>query len=94
MTKFISSLALGAALAFGAPDAAQAQTKQDGLVNVVVGDVTILRNVDVGVAANVIAQICGVSVDAVVGVIAAVDQTSRTASFCRTGDGKARVVQN
>jgi hypothetical protein len=37
-------------------------TRQDGRVNINVGDVTPLENVAVGVSANVIAQICGVQV--------------------------------
>lgn len=33
----------------------------DGLVYVGIGDVTILEDVDVGVAANVVAQLCDVA---------------------------------
>jgi len=43
------------------PVAAQTAV-QDGLVNVAVGDVTILEDVNIGVAAQVIAQVCGVKV--------------------------------
>jgi hypothetical protein len=41
---------------------AQPLNLQDGLVNLAVGDVTILENVNAGVAANVAAAICGVEV--------------------------------
>jgi ethanolamine utilization microcompartment shell protein EutL len=63
MNKLLTALALSTALAAGmtAPADAQ-QTRQEGLVNVNVGDVTLLENVAVGVAANVVAQICGVQV--------------------------------
>jgi hypothetical protein len=59
MRKLLATLTLGAALT---ATAAHAQPGQEGLVNVNVGDVTVLENVAVGVAANVIAQVCGVQV--------------------------------
>jgi len=60
-----------------------------------VGDVTILEDVNVAVAADVVAQLCGVSVDAVVGVISAVDQDSRTRTICKLDDGdKVQITQN
>lgn len=68
MRKTLAALAVGGLVAFAAPDSAEAQT-QNGLVNVNVGDVTILANVAVGVAANVAAQICGLQVGSV-GIIA------------------------
>ena len=37
-------------------------TRQNGLVNVAIGDVTLLQNVNVGVAAQAVANICGVKV--------------------------------
>jgi hypothetical protein len=37
-------------------------TRQNGLLNVAVGDVTVLQNVNVGVAAQVLADVCGVKV--------------------------------
>jgi hypothetical protein len=59
MRKLLATLTLGAALT---ATAAHAQPGQEGLVNVNVGDVTVLENVAVGVAANVIAQVCGLQV--------------------------------
>jgi hypothetical protein len=61
MRKALATLALGVGLAFGAADSATAQ-QQSGLVNVNVGDVTVLENVAVGVAAQVVAQVCGLQV--------------------------------
>ena len=58
-------------------------TIQDGLVNVNIGDVTVLQDVNVAVAADVVAQICGVSLNAAVAVISAVDEDSQPATFCR-----------
>jgi hypothetical protein len=54
---------LGGSLLFtGGMGAAGAAPPQNGLVNVAVGDITILQDVGVGVAANVAAAICGVQV--------------------------------
>jgi hypothetical protein len=49
------------------------QVGQVGLVNVSLGNVTILRNVNVAVAANVIANVCGNNIG--VGVLAQQIQT-------------------
>jgi hypothetical protein len=65
-------------------DPASAQT-QDGLVNVMVGDVTILKNVSVAVAANVVAQVCGVTVQQVNVLASNVDQTGVPVTVCRAG---------
>ncbi len=63
MRKLLATLMLGVAMAFGAPDAAEAQqNNQFGLVNVVVGDVIVAPAVNLVVAANIAAQICGVQV--------------------------------
>jgi hypothetical protein len=60
---------------------AQAQ-EQDGLVNVVVGDVTILEDVAVGIAAAVAANICGVKVGPVAILATQVDQTGNERVVC------------
>ena len=76
---------------------ASAQT-QDGLVNVVVGDVTILEDVNVAVAANVAAEICGVDVGpaafAVLGRATAVDLGGKTATICRVDGQRVQITQN
>lgn len=71
---------------------AQPLNVQDGLVNVGVGDVTILENVNVGVAAQVIAAVCGTDVTAA--VLGAVDQTGDTQTFCNLPGGDVVVTQN
>ena len=57
---FIATLFASASLLTAVPAASAAQ--QNGLVNVNVGDVTLLNHVGIGVAANVVAQVCGVQV--------------------------------
>ena len=90
MTKFIATLGLGAALAFAAPETAQAQ--QAGLVNVEIGDVTILRNVSVNLAAQVVANICGVAVGPVALLAANVVQTQRTETVCSPRQGDIEIA--
>jgi hypothetical protein len=68
-------------------------TVQDGLVNVRIGDVTVLQDVNVSVAADVVAQICGVSVSAAVGIISAIDQDSEPVTFCRLANEFPVVVE-
>jgi hypothetical protein len=93
--KLFAGTCATAALTFGAAGPAMAATTvQDGLVNVAVGDVTIARDVDVGVAANVAAQVCGVSVGPVAVLASNVDTTSTTTAACTTGGQVVNLVQN
>lgn len=78
--------------ALGAP--AQAQATQDGLVNVNVGDVTILEDVRIGVAAQVAAQICGVKVGPVAVLGTAVDRSGDTRTVCESDQGPVTITQN
>lgn len=86
---------VGATLALGlATVPAIAQQQQVGLVNVQVGDITtgdILSNITVpiGVAANVAANVCGVT--AQVGVIAS--QVANTGGFSCENTQTSRFVQ-
>lgn len=79
---------------------ASASTRQDGLVNVDVGDVTILEDVSIAAAVDVVAQRCGIDVTvpvdaAVLGEAAQrVDETSRSSTVCTTEDGKVKFTQN
>ena len=88
--KMLLAPVLAGALAVGT---ACEPTVQDGLVNVRIGDVTILEDVNVNVAANVVAQICGVSVPVAVAVIAGVDQDSEPATFCRLANEFPVIVE-
>src|SRR5947209_3466659 len=72
---------------------AQPLNLQDGLVNVAVGDVSILNDVQVGVAAQVVAALCNVPVTAA--VLGSVDQTGATSqAFCSVPGGPVTVTQN
>jgi hypothetical protein len=97
MRKTIAALFAGATLFAGLAGTASAQ-QQDGLVNVIVGDVTILEDVNVAVAANVAAQICGVNVGpaavAVLGRAIAVDRGGRTATICDVDGQSVQIAQN
>lgn len=69
-------------------------TNQDGLVNVAVGDVAILNDVNVGVAAQVAAQICGVKVGPVAVLGRAVDRSGTTRTVCESDQGPITLTQN
>lgn len=87
----VSAIACSVALAVPA----QAQpTIQDGLVNVAVGDVTILEDVNIGVAANVAANVCGVSVGPVAVLGRAVDRSGTTRTVCENNGAPVTIVQN
>jgi hypothetical protein len=90
--NLVGALVVGAALVLTplAADSASAQA-QRGLVNVAVGDVTILENVGVGVAAQVAANVCGVSVGNVAALASGVVQNQETATVCMTGPQGAQV---
>ncbi len=90
----VSVLASGVVMvgAFAPASAATTQTG-DGLVNVAVGDVTIEDAVDIGVAAQVAAQICGVKVGPVAVLGAAVDRSGDTVTVCETDQGPVTLTQ-
>src|SRR5918997_1868925 len=80
-TRTLAASLLASALLLVAAPIAAAQT-QDGLVNVIIGDVTILENVDIGVAAQLAAQVCGVKVGPVAVLGVAVDRSGNTRTVC------------
>ena len=80
-----------ASLAIAAP--ASAQQQQDGLINVIIGDITI-QDVNVGVAALVAAQVCGVQVGPVVVLATRVDATSQQRTVCELTTGDVVLTQN
>lgn len=97
MRKRIRSLALSlsatAVVAAGAfaPGAA-AQQQQDGLVNVAIGDITI-QDVNVGVAANIAANVCGVKVGPVAVLARQVDRSGESRVVC-SNQGGVELQQN
>ena len=99
--RLITKAAAGTALAGSlflaggmAPASAAPTQVQDGLVNVAVGDVTILQDVNVAVAAQVAANICGVKVGPVAALGRAVDRSGATGTVCTTDQGPVDLVQN
>jgi hypothetical protein len=91
LTATVSASAL-LAVGIGAP-VASAQN-QDGLVNVAIGDVTILEDVNVGIAAAVAANVCGVKVGPVAVLGQAVDRSGDTRTVCETDQGPVTIRQN
>jgi hypothetical protein len=92
--KLFASLFATVLIATGAIAPAAMAQQQDGLVNVMIGDVTILRNVDVALAANVIANVCVGVTDTNVTVIGTtVDTTGVAAVVCnQRGNGRAVAI--
>jgi hypothetical protein len=81
-------------MAAGPSMAADNTTVNDGLVNVTVGDVTILEDVNVAVAADVTAQICGVDLGPIAVLGEAVDATGTKSVVCLDNDGPIAITQN
>lgn len=96
--KIIAKAAAGTLVAgsllFVGGGQALAQPNQDGLVNVAVGDVTIAEDVNIGVAAQVAANVCGVKVGPVAVLGTGVDRSGDTATVCTTPTGPVTIVQN
>ena len=82
---------LGVGLA--APAGAANNSQQSGLVNVSVGDVSVLNNARIGVAANVAATICGVSVGPVALLATNTALTGTTNTVCNTASGPVTLTQ-
>ena len=81
-------------LGLGAIDLSAQQQRQDGLINVAVGDVTILEDVRIGVGAQVAAQICGLKVGPVSVLGRAVDTTGVSRTVCTSDQGPVVISQN
>lgn len=90
----IASIFAGAIVVTGATAPASAATQtQDGLVNVAIGDIT-LEDINIGVAAQVVAQVCGVKVGPVAVLGQAVDRSGDTETVCTTDAGDVTLTQN
>jgi len=89
------TLFAGAAVFAGAGAASAAGPQiQDGLINVAVGDVTITDAVDVGVAAQIAANICGVKVGPVAVLGRSVDRSGESRTVCTTDQGDITLTNN
>lgn len=73
---------------------AQPLNLQDGLVNVAVGDVTILEDVNVGVAATVAAAVCGINISDVNILAEQVDADDGQQTVCDVPGGDVILTQN
>lgn len=91
--KIVGALFGGLALVGVTALPASAQ-QQDGLVNVVIGDVTILEDVNVGVAAQVAANVCGVKVGPVAVLARQVDRSGAMETVCTNNLGDVDITQN
>src|SRR4028118_814692 len=81
----VSVFAAGIAVAgAAAPASAAEQTQGDGLIQVQVGDITITDAVDIGVAAQIAANICDVKVGPVAVLGVAVDRSGGDRTVCST----------
>jgi hypothetical protein len=87
----LAAVVAAGAMSLSVVGPAMAQPEQRGLVNVNVGDVTILEDVGIGVAANVAANICGVQVNAAV-VAEQVVLNDEPLAVCETGEQDAPVT--
>jgi hypothetical protein len=83
MQRNMIALVVAGALSLGlvGPAATQVQVA-DGLVNVQVRNITILQDVNIGVAASVVALICNVSVGPVAVLGNAVDLSGAPTEVC------------
>jgi hypothetical protein len=99
--KSIATVFAGTALAVGVASPASAQPViADGLVNVVVGDITIEDAVDLNVAAAAAVTACDL-IDAdvpvaagVLGQAIAVDRSGRSRTVCESSTDSVRLVNN
>jgi hypothetical protein len=92
-----SALFVGVSMA--PAQASQQAPRQDGLVNVNVGDVTVLQDVNIGVIANVVANVCDVAdvgpiAAGVLGKARATDNSGRDMTICMAGTDPVTLVQN
>ena len=83
---------LGAGIA--GPAAAQNDSRQNGLVNVSIGNIEILNDANVGVAANVAATVCGVNVGPVAILAVNTAATGTQHTVCTIGDQAVTLTQS
>jgi hypothetical protein len=92
--KFAATISASVLLAVGVGAPVASAQQQDGLINVAIGDITILQDVNVGVAAQVAANVCGVKVGPVAVLGQAVDRSGDTRTVCTTDQGPVTLRQN
>lgn len=75
----------------GTPELGGNNSRQAGLVNVSLGDVAILNNVNIGVAANVLITVCDLTVGAAVLAVQGIADTGQTT--CETATEEILITQ-
>jgi hypothetical protein len=91
--KLFATLCAVSVLGAGVASTAGAQI-QDGLVNVAIGDINILNDARIAIAAQVAANVCGVKVGPVAVLGRAVDRSGATRTVCTTDQGPVTISQN
>ena len=86
-------LGVGIGGPMAASAAAQNNSNQSGLVNVSIGDVNVLNNARIGVAAQVAASVCGVNVGPVAVLAANTAATGAQHTVCDTANGPVTLTQ-
>lgn len=82
MQRNIVALVVAVALAVGFAGPAVAQNQgQNGLVNVAIGNV-VIQDINIGIAAQIIANVCDLTVQAAVAVVAGVAQGAPSTTVC------------
>lgn len=76
-----------------APANAAPPVLQGGLVNVSIGDVSVLNNAHIGVVAQVVAQVCGVNVGPVAVLATQVAHSGLPVTVCTSGDMPVTISQ-
>lgn len=96
ITKATAGAVFAGSLLFagGMAPASAAVAVQDGLVNVAVGDVNVLNDARIGVAAQVAAQVCGLKVGPVAVLGRAVDRSGTPVTVCQSPQGPVVISQN
>jgi hypothetical protein len=92
--RFVATLFATSLFAVGVAVPTASAQDQDGLVNVAIGDIEILNDANIGVAAQVAANVCGVKVGPVAVLGTAVDRTGDARTVCTTDQGPIRITQN
>jgi hypothetical protein len=89
----IALVAAGALVGTTAVSASADTNVQDGLINLAVGRI-LIRDINVGVAAQVAAAICGVDVGPIAVIGFAVDAGRPGPVLCRVVNQPVRLIQN
>ena len=93
MSRGIAAACASTALVVASTLPAEAQQRQEGLVNVMVGDITI-QDIAVGVAAQIAANVCGVRVGPVAVLATQLDASDPMETVCETDQGDIILMQN